>query len=191
MTFRDQIEHFLHAEPPIPASVYIAPGAAVIGDVTLGEESSVWFQASLRGDINRIVVGPRSNLQDGSVLHVADEFPTHVGELVTVGHQAILHACTIADEVLVGMGAIVLDGAEIGARSIIGAGALVTGGKKIPSGSLVLGSPAKVVRSLSTEEQASIKGWAERYVVLSRVYLDRGGGILRPQGANRFPRLLN
>ncbi len=176
MNFRDQIEQFLGARPAIPASVFIAPGAVVIGDVSLGEEASVWYQATVRGDINRIRVGARSNLQDGCVVHVADAFSTEIGEFVTVGHKAILHACTVGDEVLVGMGATVLDGAEIGARSIIGAGALVTGGKKIPPGSLVLGSPAKVVRQLSLEEQASIKVWAERYVTLSRVYLEKGLG---------------
>ena len=145
----------------------------MIGDVTLAEESSVWFQTVLRADINRIVIGPRSNIQDGAVIHLADDFGTHVGELVTVGHKAILHACTIGDEVLVGMGAIVLDGAEIGPRSIIGAGALVTGGKKFPGGSLILGSPAKVVRTLSLDEQAGIKVWAEKYVALSRAYRER------------------
>jgi hypothetical protein len=107
------------------------------------------------------------------VVHLADDYGAFVGELVTVGHKAVLHACTIADEVLVGMGAIILDGAEVGARSIIGAGALVTGGTKIPAGSLVLGSPAKVVRSLSLDDQAGIKVWAEKYVALSRAFRER------------------
>src|SRR5688572_16669276 len=160
LEFAARIDRFLGQSPKVHPSAYIAPGATVIGDVTLGEESSVWYGAVLRGDINRIVIGPRSNIQDGSVVHLADDLPTLVGELVTVGHKAILHACTVEDEVLVGMGAIVLDGAEIGARSIIGAGALVTGGKKIPPGSLVLGSPAKVVRALTLEEQGTIRGWA-------------------------------
>jgi len=173
MTLPERLQRFLDAPPRIHPSAFVAPGAAVIGDVTLAEESSVWFQTVLRGDINRIVIGPRSNVQDGAVVHLADDYGTYVGELVTVGHKAILHACTIADEVLVGMGAIVLDGAEIGARTIIGAGALVTGGKKIPPGSLVLGSPAKVVRTLSIEEQADIKVWAEKYVALSRAYRER------------------
>lgn len=171
MNFSERLQRYLAVKPQVNASAYVAPGADIIGDVTLAEESSVWFQTVLRGDINRIVIGPRSNVQDGAVIHLADDFGTYVGELVTVGHKAILHACTVADEVLIGMGAIVLDGAEIGARSIIGAGALVTGGKKIPPGSLVLGSPAKVVRTLSLEEQAGIKGWAEKYVALSRAYL--------------------
>jgi len=173
MTPTERFQRYLDAKPQVHPSAFIAPGADVIGDVTLAEESSVWFQAVLRGDINRIVIGPRSNVQDGAVVHLADDYGTFVGELVTVGHKAILHACTVADEVLVGMGAIVLDGAEIGARSIIGAGALITGGKKIPPGSLVLGSPAKVVRTLSLDEQAEIKGWAEKYVEVSRAFRER------------------
>ncbi len=175
MTFPDRMSRFLDAKPRLHPTAFVAPGADVIGDVTLEEESSVWFQTVLRGDINRIVIGPRSNIQDGSIIHLADDYGTFVGELVTVGHKAILHACTVADEVLIGMGAIVLDGAQIGARSIIGAGALVTGGREIPPGSLVLGSPAKVVRALSLEEQAGIKVWAEKYVALSRAYRERAG----------------
>ena len=177
MTLSERLQRYLDAPPQIHPSAFVAPGADVIGDVTLGEESSVWYQAVLRGDINRIVIGPRSNVQDGAVVHLADDYGAYVGELVTVGHKAIIHACTIADEVLVGMGAIVLDGAEIGARSIIGAGALVTGGKKIPPGSLVLGSPAKVVRTLSLEEQAGIKVWAEKYVAVSRAFLERAAAL--------------
>lgn len=173
MSFPEEIARHLTRAPQIAPSAFIAPGAMVVGDVTLGEESSVWFGAVLRGDINRIVIGAHSNVQDGSVVHLDSKFGTTLGEWVTVGHRAIIHACTVQDEVLVGMGAIILDGAEIGARSIIGAGALVTGGKIIPPGSLVLGSPAKVVRPLSEEEQLAIKGWAERYVTLSRVYLRR------------------
>jgi carbonic anhydrase/acetyltransferase-like protein (isoleucine patch superfamily) len=173
MSLSERLSRYLDTPPTIHPTAFVAPGADVIGDVTLAEESSVWFQAVLRGDINRIVIGPRSNVQDGAVVHLADDYGAFVGELVTVGHKAVLHACTIADEVLVGMGAIILDGAEVGARSIIGAGALVTGGTKIPAGSLVLGSPAKVVRSLSLDDQAGIKVWAEKYVALSRAFRER------------------
>jgi len=176
MTFPERTARYLEARPSLHPTAFVAPGADIVGDVTLAEESSVWFQTVLRGDINRIVIGPRSNVQDGSVVHLADDYGVFVGELVTVGHKAILHACTVADEVLIGMGAIILDGSEIGARSIIGAGALVTGGRKIPPGSLVLGSPAKVVRALSLDEQAGIKVWAEKYVALSRVYKARATG---------------
>ena len=174
MDFTQRITQHLDGSPRIHPTAFTAANATIIGDVTLGEESSVWFQCALRGDINRIVIGPRSNIQDGAVVHLSDAFGTEVGELVTVGHKAILHACKIADEVLVGMGAIVLDGAEIGARSIIGAGAIVTGGKVFPPGSLILGAPAKVVRTLTLEEQAGIRVWADRYVTLSREYIARG-----------------
>src|SRR5213076_3171712 len=139
--------------PTIHSSAWIVPGATVIGDVTLEEESSVWYGAVLRGDINRIIIGPRSNVQDNAVIHLDTNYPTMVGELVTVGHSAIVHACKIDDEVLVGMCAIVLDDVEVGARCIIGANALVTMGMKIPPGSLVLGSPAKIRRQLSLDEQ--------------------------------------
>ncbi len=175
MNLSERLHRFLDTPPTIHPTAFVAPSADIMGDVTLGEESSVWYQAVLRGDINRIVIGPRSNVQDGAVVHLADDYGAYVGELVTIGHKAIVHACTIADEVLVGMGAIILDGAEIGARSIIGAGALVTGNKKIPPGSLVLGSPAKVVRTLSLDEQADIKLWAEKYVGVSRAFLERAG----------------
>jgi len=166
------IESFLHHEPQIAPTAFVAPSADVIGRVTLHELTSVWYHATLRGDINEIVIGPRSNVQDNVVIHLADDYGCYVGELVTVGHSAILHACTVKDEVLVGMGAIVLDGAVIGERSIIGAGALVTGGTVIPPGSLVLGTPAKVVRTLSADEQSDVKKWALKYVDGSRKYLD-------------------
>ena len=130
--------------------------------------TSVWYGALLRGDINRIIIGPRSNVQDNAVVHIDTPNETRLGELVTVGHSAIVHACIIDDEVLIGMGAIILDGAEIGARSIIGANALVTLGTKIPPGSLVLGSPAKVKRALTLEEQKDIARWAWSYVETSK-----------------------
>lgn len=167
------IESYRGIFPDIHASAYIAASADVIGRVSLGEESSVWYHATLRGDINSISIGPRSNIQDNAVIHLADDYGCQVGELVTVGHSAILHACTVEDETLIGMGAIVLDGAVIGARSIIGAGALVTGGTIIPPGSLVVGSPGKVVRTLPLDEQRKVKTWAEKYVRISREYLGR------------------
>jgi carbonic anhydrase/acetyltransferase-like protein (isoleucine patch superfamily) len=167
------IESYRSLFPDIHASAYIAASADVIGRVSLGEESSVWYHATLRGDINSISIGPRSNIQDNAVIHLADDHGCQVGELVTVGHSAILHACTVEDETLIGMGAIVLDGAVIGARSIIGAGTLVTGGTIIPPGSLVVGSPGKVVRTLSLDEQRDVKTWAEKYVRISREYLGR------------------
>ena len=173
MNFEERMGRFFSAAPRIDSTAFVAPDASIIGDVTLAEQSSVWFQAVLRADINSIRIGPRSNIQDGAVVHLDDDFPTVVGELVTVGHKAILHACTVGDEVLVGMNAILLDGVEVGPRSIIGAGALVTGGKKIPAGSLLLGSPARIVRSLDLEEQSRIRRWAEKYVRLAEVYRAR------------------
>lgn len=168
--------------PRIHGSAFVAASADLVGRVTVGEESSVWYNTTLRGDINEIVVGPRSNIQDNTCVHLADDYGTYIGELVTVGHSAIIHACTIRDEVLVGMGACILDGAVIGERSIIGAQTLVTGGTEIPPGSLVLGSPGKVVRTLSAGEQREIRTWADKYVKVSRQYLARqdAGAALNP-----------
>jgi carbonic anhydrase/acetyltransferase-like protein (isoleucine patch superfamily) len=159
-----QLETFLRKKPALGKNVYIAKGAVVLGDVTLGDNSSVWYNAVVRGDINRIVIGEGSNVQDNAVLHLADDFPCILGKFVTVGHSAIVHACTVGDECLIGMGATILDGAEISEQSLIGAGALVTQGMKIPPGSLVLGSPAKIKRTLSAEERADLKHWATKYV---------------------------
>ncbi len=174
MDLEQRLQRYLGRKPSIHSTAFVARGAVIIGDVTLGEGSSVWYNSVLRGDINSIIIGPRSNIQDNSVIHLADDFGVTVGELVTVGHKAMIHACTIADEALIGMGAIILDGAEIGARSIIGAGALVTQHKKIPPGSPVRGTPAKVVRQLDLEEQQSIRHWAEKYAELSKIYRERG-----------------
>ena len=159
-----QLDTFLRKPPTVGTDVYIAKGAVVVGDVTLGDYSSVWYNAVLRGDINRIVVGHHSNIQDNAVLHLADQYPCILGNWVTVGHGAIVHACKVGDETLVGMGAVILDGAVIGKQSLIGAKALVTQGMKIPPGSLVLGAPAKVIRQLTPKERAGLKWWAEKYV---------------------------
>jgi len=159
-----QLDTFLRRKPTLGRNVYIAQGAVVIGDVTLGDHSSVWYHAVLRGDINRIVVGHHTNIQDNAVIHLADQYPCVIGNYVTVGHSAIVHACTVGNEVLVGMGATILDGAVIGEESLIGANALVTPGTNVPAGSLVLGSPAKVVRALTIEERRGLKTWAEKYV---------------------------
>ena len=161
----------LRRKPKLGRSVFIAPGAAVVGDVTLGDFSSVWFNAVLRGDINRIVVGHHTNIQDNSVLHLADDLPCILGNYVTVGHGAIVHACTVGHEVLVGMGSTLLDGVVVGDQCLIGARALVTPRTQIPPGSLVLGAPAKIVRELSPSERAGLKGMAEKYVILAAEYL--------------------
>ena len=175
-----QLDKFLGKKPRLGKGVYIAKTATVIGDVTLGAHSSVWYGAVLRGDINRIAIGHHSNIQDNAVLHLADDFPCLVGNWVTVGHSAIVHACKVGDEVLVGMGAIILDGAVIGKQSLIGAGALVTQGVKIPPGSLVLGSPAKVVRKLTPKERAGLKWWAEKYVANTAYCLKHNIGVGGP-----------
>jgi gamma-carbonic anhydrase len=159
---------FLLRKPTIHPSAFIAKSADIIGDVTIGEESSVWYQAVLRGDINQIIVGSQSNIQDGAVIHLSDDHVARIGNLVTIGHKAIIHACEIRDEVLIGMGAIILDGAVIGERSIIGAGTLITGGTIIPPGSLVVGAPGKVRRMLTLDEQAQVRTWADKYVAVSR-----------------------
>ena len=175
-----RLDTFLRATPRLGSGVYLAASAVVLGDVTLGDHSSVWYHAVLRGDINRIVVGHHSNIQDNAVVHLADDFPCVIGNYVTVGHSAILHACTVGDEVLVGMGALVLDGAVVGDQCLIGARALVTGGTRIPAGSLVLGAPAKVVRALNLEERAGLKHWAEKYVVNGAYCLRHGINVGRP-----------
>ena len=156
----------------------------MLGAATLGEESSVWFGSVIRADINRILVGAQSNVQDGSVLHVSDDYACEIGDRVTIGHRAMVHACKVGDEVLVGMSATILDGAVIGARSIVAAGALVTKGMQVPEGSLVLGSPARVVRPLTLEEQRGNLRLAMKYVEVSRRFmaLGYGGKALVPQG---------
>jgi carbonic anhydrase/acetyltransferase-like protein (isoleucine patch superfamily) len=164
MNVEEQLERFLTVKPKLGRAVYVARGAVLAGDVTLGDYASIWYNAVLRADIDRIEVGHHSNVQDNSVIHLADDKPCILGNYVTVGHSAIIHACTIKDETLVGMGATVLDGAVIGERCLIGARSLITQGTIIPPHSLVMGSPAKVVRQLSDQEASQLKYWAEKYV---------------------------
>ncbi|MDX9826728.1 MAG: gamma carbonic anhydrase family protein [Spirochaetia bacterium] len=142
---------------------YISPRASVTGEVSLGEEVSIWHNATLRGDLAPVLVGRGSNVQDGAVMHVARDLPCIVGEDVTIGHGAIVHGCRVADRCLIGMGAIILNGAEIGEESIVGAGALVTEGKKIPPRSLVLGNPARIVRAVKDSEIEKITKTALHY----------------------------
>ena len=159
-----QLERHLRKQPALGRDVFIASTAVVIGDVTIGDHSSVWYGAVVRGDIHRIEIGHHTNIQDLAVIHLADEFPCLIGDWVTVGHSAIVHACTGGDETLGGMGACVLDGAVVGKQCLIGAKALVTPGTNIPDGSMVLGAPGKVVRVLSDTERGQLKYWAEKYV---------------------------
>ena len=148
----------------------MARGAVLVGDITLGDFSSVWYNAVLRADINRIIVGHHSNIQDNCVVHLADAFPCLIGNYTTIGHGATIHACTLEDECLVGMGASILDGAIIGAQSLIGARTLVTEHARIPPGSLVLGIPGKVVRQLTLEERAGFRKIAEKYVIVAAAH---------------------
>ncbi|MEE4278056.1 MAG: gamma carbonic anhydrase family protein [Halieaceae bacterium] len=150
---------------------FVAPNAAVIGRVTLQPESSVWFSCVLRGDVESIEVGEGSNVQDGAVIHADPGFPTRIGRNVTVGHSAMLHGCTVGDGSLVGIGAVVLNGAVIGRGCLIGANALVTEGMQIPDGSLVLGSPAAVRKTLSDEQQLALAHNADHYVANAARYL--------------------
>ncbi len=148
----------------IDSSAWVAPGAFVLGDVEVGKDCGIWYNAVLRGDIAPIKIGDRTNVQDNAVIHVDFDKPAIIGNDVTIGHGAIVHGCTIGDNSLIGMGAIVLNGAEIGENCIIGAGALVTQNKKIPAGSMAFGNPAKVIRQLTQEEIDGITYNAKVYV---------------------------
>lgn len=173
-TVEERLADHLGKTPDTARANWVAANATVVGDVTLGARSSVFYGAVLRGDIARIVVGEGSNIQDNAVVHLADDLDAIIGDWVTVGHSAIVHACTIGDECLIGMGATVLDGAVIGARSIVAAGAVVTPRTVIPPGSMVMGAPAKVVRALSEKEQAALRGWAEKYLAVSAAHAAAG-----------------
>jgi carbonic anhydrase/acetyltransferase-like protein (isoleucine patch superfamily) len=177
---QEQLDRHLRKTPMLGNDVYIARTAVVLGDVTLGDHSSVWYGALLRGDIHRIEIGHHTNIQDLVVVHLADEFPCLIGNWVTVGHSAIVHACTVGDETLVGMGACILDGAVVGRQCLIGAKALVTPGTRIPDGSMVLGAPGKVVRALSDQEREQLKYWAEKYVHNAAYCLKHGINVGEP-----------
>ena len=168
----DMIRTFQGIRPTIPDSTFIDDTAVIIGDVVIGEQSSVWFNAVVRGDVNYIRIGRRTNVQDLCMLHVThDTHPLLIGDDVTIGHSVVLHGCTIQDRVLVGMGAIIMDGAVIGEYSVVGAGALVTEGTIVPPNSLILGSPAKVKRPVTKEELAWITESAQNYIRYARRYM--------------------
>lgn len=170
MTPEERLEKHLSQDPRIPDTAYVAKEALLIGDVTLGEFASVWPGCVLRGDINSILIGDRTNIQDGTIIHLADDHGVEIGNDVTVGHGAIIHACKIEAECLIGMRATVMDGAVIGRNSIIGAGSLITANTPIPPGSLAMGAPAKVVRTLSEDEQLKIKYWASKYLKVAAAH---------------------
>ncbi len=173
MNVSERLARYLGKTPDTAQAVFIAANATVIGDVVLGPQSSVFYGAVLRGDINEIRVGEGTNIQDNAIIHLADDAGAHIGAWCTIGHAAIIHACTIGDECLVGMGATVLDHAKIGARSLIGANSLVPQRFACPPGSLVYGSPAKVVRPLTEEEQRALRQSAEKYVEVAKAHAAR------------------
>jgi carbonic anhydrase/acetyltransferase-like protein (isoleucine patch superfamily) len=154
-------------------AAFVAPNATVLGDVVLGALSSVWYGCVLRGDINSIEIGEGANIQDLTMIHLADDYGVRVGRYTTVGHGAIIHACEIGDECLIGMGATLLDGAKIGDRCVVGANSLVTQKFVAPPGSMILGSPAKIVRTLTAVEQAGLRRWAEKYIEVAKAHAAR------------------
>ena len=164
----------------IDPTAYIAPGASLVGEVTVGRNSSIWFNATLRGDLEPIVIGAETSVQDACVVHVDRGHPTKIGDRVTLGHGAIVHASVVEDDVLIAMKAVVLSGCHIGRHSLIGAGAVVPEGMRVPEGSLVFGVPGRVVRPLSPDDIERIHANARAYVELSRAYRD---GVIRlPRG---------
>lgn len=173
MDVEDRLQIHLSKEPVIADSAYVAPSAVLIGDVTLEDEASVWPGCVLRGDIESIRVGRGSNVQDGSIIHLADDLSVDIGEYTTVGHGAIIHACKIGNECLIGMRATVMDGAEIGDQSIVGAHALVTKGFRAPPGSLVMGTPARVVKQLDETTRQSLRDWALKYVKVAAAHREK------------------
>ena len=164
--------HF-NKTPDIARAGFVAANATVLGDVTLGALSSVWYGCVLRGDINSIGIGEGTNVQDLTMVHLADDYGVRVGNYTTIGHSAIIHACTIGDECLIGMGATILDGAVIGDRCIVGANALVTQRFVAPPGSMILGAPAKIVRPLKPEETSGLRRWAEKYIEVAKAHAAR------------------
>ena len=164
------IRNFNNKVPKIHSSSFIEDTACIIGHVTIEEYASIWFNAVLRGDHNSIYIGKGSNVQDNCTLHVSDDFKINIGEGVTIGHNAILHGCTIGNNTLIGMGSIILNDTKIGENTIVAAGTLIPQGKTFPSGVLLLGSPAKVIRNLTQDEIENIKKASESYMELSKMY---------------------
>ncbi|MDR0535671.1 MAG: gamma carbonic anhydrase family protein [Puniceicoccales bacterium] len=176
MTIEERLQKFLSQDPVVAPSAHILPGATVLGAVTLGPKASVFPSAVVRADIERIDIGEGSNIQDGVVVHLSDDMPVKIGKYVTIGHRAMIHACSIEDGCLIGMSSTIIDGAVIGAESIVGAHALVTKNTIIPPRSLVMGVPAKVVRQLTPEEAQAGRKMAEKYTVVSAAIAQKLAG---------------
>jgi len=170
MDIKERLARHLGKKPDIAKAAFVAANATVVGDVKLGALSSVWYGAVLRGDIHSIRIGEGTNIQDLAVVHLADDYGVKIGSFSTIGHSAIIHACEIGDECLIGMGATILDGAVIGDHCIVGANALVTQRFVAPPGSMILGSPAKVVRPLREDELHGLRSWAEKYVAVAKAH---------------------
>jgi len=174
MTTEERLQNHFSKNPTIDPTAWVAPSADVMGDVTIGPKSSVFYQCVVRGDIDRIVIGEGTNIQDGAIIHLADDISAVIGDYVTVGHQALVHACMVEDECLIGMCSTVLDGSVIGRRSIVAAGAVVPPGTLVPPGSMVKGIPAKI-KPLSEDRQADLRAWAEKYILVAATHRKQFG----------------
>mgnify|MGYP003112219667 CR=1 FL=1 len=174
MNHHERLEKYLSRTPQIDSTAWIAPTADVMGDVRIGPKACVLYQCVIRGDIEKIIIGEGTNIQDGTVIHLADDLPVLIGDYVTVGHKAMIHACTIEDECLIGMSSTILDGAVIGRRSIVAAGAVVPPGMIVPPGSMVMGVPGRV-RPLAEERQKGLRYWAEKYIAVAAAHRERFG----------------
>ncbi|MBI4323151.1 MAG: gamma carbonic anhydrase family protein [Candidatus Omnitrophica bacterium] len=170
------IVSYRRAAPRIHPTAFIAPGAAVIGRVTVAKEAGIWFNCVVRGDVNRIAIGAATNIQDGSILHVDDAHPCLIRDHVHVGHHVNLHGCVVERGAMIGIGAIVLSGAHIGEGAIVGAGSVVLEGTRVPPRVLVVGAPARVVRRVSARDLAYIRGWVKKYVELAKIYRQEKSG---------------
>lgn len=170
MDLKQRLARHLGKKPDTAQAAFVAANATVLGDVTLGVHSSIWYGCVLRGDINSIEIGEGTNIQDLAMVHLADDYGVKVGRFCTIGHSAIIHACEIGDECLIGMGATILDGAKIGDHCIVGANSLVTQRFVAPPGSMILGSPARVVRALTEKELLGLRAWAEKYVQVAKAH---------------------
>jgi len=175
MTHTERLARHLGKTPDVRRALFVAANATINGDVVLSSLSSVFYGAVLRGDIQEIRIGEGTNIQDNAIVHLADDYGAYIGAWCTIGHSAIVHASTVEDECLVGMGSTILDGSRIGARSIIGANSLVPQHFVCPPGSMVYGSPARVVRPLTALEQAGLRPWAEKYVEVAKAHAARQG----------------
>ena len=174
MTTQERLDFFLQQQPDLSSAAFVAANATINGAVSLGKDSSVFYGAILRGDIQTIRIGEGTNIQDGSILHLADDLGVEIGNFTTVGHGAMIHACQIGNECLVGMRSTILDGAVIGDHCLIAAGAVVTPRTVIPPGSMVMGAPAKIKRQLTSEEIAGLRPWAEKYILVAKAHARLG-----------------